>query len=145
MSYAENTKVPVSQSQNEIKRTLEKYSATGFAFGEQGSIHVVMFEMKNRRVKFILPVPQEGVTKDSKGWRMGKDACEKEIRRRWRCLLIAIKSKLECIESGISSFEDEFLANIVLPNGMTVGQEMLPQINASYRDGKMPPLLGYSS
>lgn len=69
--------------------------------------------------------------------------CEKEGRRRWRCLVIAIKAKLECVESGITTLEDEFMAHIVLPNGQTVGHVMLPQINASYEDGEMPPLLGY--
>jgi len=57
--------------------------------------------------------------------------------------VLAIKAKLECVESGIASFEEEFLAYIVLPNQQTMGQLALPQIAQAYGGGKMPPLLGY--
>lgn len=57
MSYAINTKVPIASSQGEIQKILTKYGATGFAYGQQGPLSVVMFEMQARRVKFILPMP----------------------------------------------------------------------------------------
>ena len=47
----------------------------------------------------------------------------------------------EAVEAGISVFEDEFMAAIVLPDGQTVGEVMREQIAIAYRDGKMPPLL----
>lgn len=144
MSYAENTKVPVGQSQNEIRRVLDKHKATGFAFGEQRGMHVVMFEMVNRRIKIMLPVPIISELKPGQKyvkWNEGEVA--RETRRRWRCLLITIKAKLECVETGISTLEQEFLAHIVLANGQTMGQVAIPQIDRSYTENKMPPLLGY--
>ncbi|WP_136678647.1 hypothetical protein [Neptunomonas sp. XY-337] len=42
---------------------------------------------------------------------------------------------------GIAIFEDEFMANIVLPNGATVSQFMLPQIKEAYEKGSMPKML----
>lgn len=48
---------------------------------------------------------------------------------------------MEAVEAGISEFEKEFLAHIVLPNGATVGQFMLPQIDTAYSTGRMPPML----
>ena len=54
---------------------------------------------------------------------------------------MVIKAKLEAVESGISIFEEEFLAHLVLPDGKTVGQFMLPQVEAAYETGKMPKLL----
>lgn len=141
MSYAEKTSVPIDRSQGEIRKILTKYEATGFAFGEQGIQSIVMFEMKKRRFKFTLPMPtkpnQYATSASIKTY-------EQLCRSRWRCLVLAIKAKLECVESGITTLEQEFMAHIVLPNGRTVGDALLPQIERSYADGKMPPLLGYS-
>ena len=52
-----------------------------------------------------------------------------------------IKAKLEAVESGISTVEAEFLANIVLPDNNTAGDWMIPQIDEAYRTGEMPPML----
>jgi hypothetical protein len=39
---------------------------------------------------------------------------------------------------------EEFLAHLMLPNGETVGQNLIPQIENSYEDGTTMPLLPYS-
>lgn len=142
MAYARKTKVPVSNTINEIRRMLEKHQATGFAFGEQSGQSVIMFEMQHRRVKFILPMParpRDGAS------RAAMAAHDQQVRSRWRSMGLAIKAKLECVERDISTFEEEFMAHVVLPNGRTIGEVMLPQIESAYKDGKMPPLLGYGS
>lgn len=142
MSFASKTTVPIGRSQDEIRRLLTKYNANGFAFGEQSQISLVTFEMKGRRIKFIVTMPKqpsESATQSS------VKAYEQLCRTRWRALCLVIKAKLESIESGIETFEDAFMAHIVLPNGNTLGKIVLPQISQSYADGKMPPLLGYSS
>lgn len=144
MSYASETKVPIIQSQGEIRRILDKYHATGFAFGEQRGTHVVMFQITGRMIKFVIPMPVTGTAKTKRGDLMTQRQVEQEERRRWRCLALAIKAKLESVESGIATLESEFMAQIVLPNGQTVGEAMTPQIAAAYQNGKMPPLLGYS-
>lgn len=141
MSYAENTSVPVDRSQGEIRRILEKYKASGFAFGEQGPLSVVMFEMAGRRIKFIIPMPE----KPRQSARLVDfSRFDQKCRTKWRCLVLVIKAKLEAVESGITTLEEEFLAHIVLPNGRTAGEMMIPQIEKSYQENKMPPLLGYS-
>lgn len=142
MSFAENTTVPVARSQEEIKRTLTKYGATGFLFGESGGQAMVGFEMKQRRVKFTLDLPIYGKTMETKYVKMSQTKCEQKTRTSWRGLLLAIKAKLECQASGISTFEQEFMAHIVMPNGQTIGEAILPQIEESYKTGAMPPLLG---
>lgn len=140
MRYAEKTSVPVDRSQAEIKKILSRYQAVGFAYGEQGERSVVMFEMKGRRFKFILPMPKAPT---SQATQASIKTYEQLCRSRWRCLVLAIKAKLECVENGITTLEQEFMAHIVLPNGKTVGEVMLPQIESSYQNGKMPPLLGH--
>jgi len=62
-------------------------------------------------------------------------------RQKWRALALVIKAKLEAVESGISVFEDEFMAAIVMPNGRTVSEEIRPRIAAAYESGNMPALL----
>ena len=52
-----------------------------------------------------------------------------------------IKAKLEAVESEITCFDDEFMAHIVLPNGDTVSQWLVPQISSAYANGEMPKLL----
>ena len=68
-------------------------------------------------------------------------AHEQATRQRWRALALSIKAKLESVESGIEQFEEAFMAQIVLPNGKTVGEWVAPQIEASYKSGNMPPML----
>lgn len=129
--FAATTTVPVARTQEEIKRVLTKYGATGFIFGQGNGQAAVMFEMFFRRVKFVVPLPKANDKKS-----------EQMERARWRCLLLAIKAKLECAATGITTFEQEFLAHIVLPNGQTVSEKITPQLDSSYKDGRMPPLLG---
>jgi hypothetical protein len=66
---------------------------------------------------------------------------ESELKRRWRALVLIVKAKLELVASGGSTFEVEFLAHTMLPNGDTVGETMLPRIAQAYRTNSMPPLM----
>lgn len=146
--YANNTQVSSDRSKQEIEKTLQRYGANGFMYGWQDNKAVVAFQMKNRHIKFILPMPD----RNSNEFRLTdrgraraessiNQAYEQAIRQRWRALSLVIKAKLEAVESGISEFESEFLANIVLPNGQTAGDYLIPQINQSYENGSMPKLL----
>lgn len=65
----------------------------------------------------------------------------KPARQRWRALALAIKAKLEAVETGIATFEEEFLNYIVLPDGVTVGEFIRPQIETAYATGTMPKML----
>lgn len=142
MAFASKTKVPVDRSQAEIRKILMKHGATAFGFAEKGNIHILTFELHNRRMLFRLPVlPQP--TKGERNFAAKEAHVEQFTRSRWRALVLAVKAKLECVEAGITSIEQEFLAHIVLPNGSTVMDEINGQLDAAYRDAKMPPLLGY--
>lgn len=95
-----------------------------------------------RNVRFVLSLPNADDNQfryDGRGrWRdvdQKQKAADDEERRLWRCLLLAIKAKLEVVESGIESFEDAFLANIVLPGGQTVSERIRPDIAKAYELG----------
>lgn len=147
--YAQNTQVSTFQSRAEIEQTLQRYGADQFIYGSEGDRALVGFRMHGRQVKFILPLPDRTArefthTPAQAKRRSDEQAAaewEKACRQRWRALALVIKAKLEAVESGITEFEGEFLAHIVLPDGQTVGSWVKPQIEGAYSTGNMPKLL----
>lgn len=145
--YAQNTGVSVDRSRSEIEHTLARYGAHAFAYASESNKAMISFKMKQRMVRFVLDLPPaEDYRKTPGRGRERSDAdtyrnWEQACRQCWRALSLVIKAKLEAVESGISVFEEEFLAHLVLPNGKTVGQFMVPQVQAAYETGKMPKML----
>lgn len=153
--YASRTTVPVERSEAEIKATLQRYGARRFMSGtdEDAGLSVIQFEMHDRRVMFRLQVPPVDAFATDRAGRQrsataARNAWEQEQRRLWRALLITIKAKLESVESGIETFEEAFLPQIVLPGpGMrTYGDVAVPQIAEVYATGHLPALMdGYGA
>lgn len=136
--YAEGTTVTPESSQTEISGLLRRYGADGFAYGWEADRAMVTFRAHDRQVRFVLTLPTDlaafsrtptGRTRDQAA---ARTALDQEVRRLWRALALAIKAKLEVVESGIASFEDEFLAHIVLPDGSLVGERIQPEIARQY-------------
>ena len=148
MTYAEKTNVSTDKSRSEIERTLQRYNSDQFIYGWDQDKALIGFRMDGMQIKFILPMPDKKdrrfthtptgkVRKESAMHTEWEQACS----QKWRALSLVIKAKLEAVEAGIAIFEDEFMANIVLPNGTTVSQFMLPQIEQAYESGTMPMML----
>ena len=137
--FAEGTEVPAGRSKAEIERILTRFGADQFGYGWRGDSAVVVFRAQGRHIRFVLPMPTK---EDLRGSRSA-DAQEREERRRWRALTLCIKAKLESVATCIETFEESFMAHVVLPDGRTMGEAALPQIGQAYKDGKMPPLLGF--
>ena len=152
VAYAEKTTVSTEKSRAEIERTLTRYGADQFMYGWDQEQAVIGFRLVGRQIKFLLPMPDKrdrdfthSPTGKSRKKTAAYTAWEQACRQRWRALALVIKAKLEAVEAGIAIFEDEFMANIVLPNGSTVSQFMLPQITEAYETGDMPQLLPFLS
>lgn len=148
MTYARGTSVSEDRSRQEIERTLRRYQADQFVYGwsDKPPGAVIQFRMAGRVIRFKLALPTlEDVDRTATGRRRRGAAAQKAVdderRRRWRALLLVIKAKLEAVQSGISQFDEEFLAFIVLPSNQTAGEFLVPQIEAAYEKGKMPALL----
>lgn len=147
--YAEGTSVPVEKSKAEIEGVLARYGATSFASGWSGNRAVIQFEAKGRRIRFHLPLPDQNEKRFKVTPGRGKPlspeasrkAWEQACRQSWRALALVVKAKLEAVASGITEFENEFLANIVLPDGSTVAENVRPQIAVMYQNNTMTPLL----
>lgn len=146
--FAANTDVSVTKSRSEIEHLITRYGATATAFMNEPGRALIMFQAHERRIVFEIPLPN---IKDKVFERDGRnhvrspdkrhEVWEQACRQRWRALALVIKAKLEAVASGITSFEDEFLSHILMPDGMTVGNHVKPTIAAAYAGGTMVPLL----
>jgi hypothetical protein len=134
--FAEGTTVPTERSRAEIERLVQRHGATSFGHLTNADGATILFEVRSRRLRFSLPLPKRNAFRTEDKWRA-------EERRRWRCLLLAIKSKFETVDNGIVSFDEEFLAHIIVPGTKeTIGSWAAPQIAEAYERGThMPPLL----
>lgn len=154
MAYAKDTSVSVDRTKAEIERTLTRYGATAFVSGWQGQTATLMFEVHGRRIRLRLELPDreapeflyQKVNQSLRARRLRapqqrEQAWEQACRQKWRALLLVIKTKLEAIDAGITTLDDEFLAGVMLPSGETVGEWAEPQIRQVYESGRMPPLL----
>jgi hypothetical protein len=144
--YASSTEVPIDRSRAEIERILARYGARRFMYGWDEDRAIIQFELHERRIRFVLPMPSLDAFRKTPTGRQRKgtvlnEAWEQALRQRWRALALCIKAKLESVESEIEEFEDAFMAQIVLPDNTTVGQRMKPGIAHAYETGTMPPLL----
>jgi len=133
----------------EIEQTLMRYGATGFAFASSGPRRRIEFAAHERHVRFELNLPALDDDRfiGSRDGRQGPsdrvrlERWKAEERRLWRALLLGIKAKLEVVASGMAIFEEEFLANIVMPDGRTAGQHAIPAIAKAYQTGRVVGLL----
>lgn len=136
MAYADRTDVPVSRSQQQLIEILKKHKATQTAIGWSEDAGQVGFQLDGRVYKITVPIPSHPL----RGLRV--DQLE---RSRWRVLHLVVKAKIEAVDAGITTFEQEFLSHTVLPDGSTVFEATRPTIERAYVEGHVRPLLELGS
>lgn len=152
MSYARNTTVPIDRTRLAIEALLRDNGAdridNSWRAHDGKEAAAIQFEREGILVRFVMPMPpREQFELTPTGFERSKDSVDKAFnqasRSRWRALLLIIKAKFEAIESGIVSFEEEFLAHMMLPNNQSVGEHFIPQLREACFSSKMPamPLL----
>ena len=147
MAYAENTTVDVEKSIGELRALLRKNGADRIAHFEEPTRLAVQFFLKDRmvRVSVLLPdwktIPSHNAQFKSRTDAQRQGIAQQKHRQRARALLLVVKAKLESVESGVETFEEAFLANVVMADGKTVGEHTLPVIADSYATGRMPAML----
>ncbi len=152
--YAQNTGVSTERSKAEIEATLRRYGAEKFMTGWEDGRAAVQFQFNKKMVRFILPLPPQSEFAQVEKWGKLRDArpdeaarnWEQACRQRWRALSLAIKAKLEAVSCGITSFEEEFLAHIIVPGekGKTIGHIVLQKLENAYATHG-PLALGWES
>lgn len=139
MAYAETTTVPVDRTRAEIEKILLRANASKIASSYEDGLAIIGFQMRQRFVRFNLLLPARdderfSFTKHGK-YRADKDrfkSWEQACRSRWRALYLCIKAKLEAIEAGITTFDQEFLAHIVIPgDSATFGEVLIPKLGTN--------------
>ena len=134
--YAEGTSVDAMKSRAEIEKTLLRFGADQFMYGSKDTMAVIAFRCAGRHIRFKLPLPSPEKYRSAK-------ALERETRRVWRAMCLCIKAKLESVATGIETFEECFMAHVVMPNGQTLAEHAAPLLEQMHKDGKMPPLLSF--
>lgn len=140
MPYASNTSVPEDRSRNEIEKLTAKYKATNFAYANGQREAMVGFEIGNRRVRFVIHYPPKifrptGYRRHTTRKFDENAAMEQERRRLWRALVLVVKAKLEAVDSKVETFDQAFMAHIVMPNGETIAQHLGDQIAQMLQSG----------
>ena len=144
--YAKNTTVSCEKTRAEIERIATRYGAEEFAYKTVvGSIAMIGFKIEQRQVEFTVDLPSMTEFETTANGRdrsanVAHDHWEKACRQRWRALKLVIQAKLEAIECGIATLDQEFLAYLVLPGGGTIGDKLLPQIPHMIEANTMPRL-----
>src|SRR5262245_39496106 len=138
--YASETVVPVEKSKRTIEQLLQRHGADAYHTGWDATRDVIEFGWQGKQIRFVLPRPQErDYAVSPGGWarngRQQRAAMEQADRQRWRALYLVVRAKLEAVEAGISVFEQEFLAFIVVPGeNRTVGEILQPRLAAGTFD-----------
>lgn len=147
-TYAADTDVSTSRSRDEIERTLTRFGADEFAYysSKTGDV-AISFSMRGRRVLLRMKLPaRELFALDTRSKRRSESAIDRDheqaCRQRWRSLSNGIKAKLAMIDDEISTFEREFLADMIVPStGMTYGDMAVPALDDVYQRNALPPLV----
>lgn len=151
-TFAKGTKVAIGDTEAQIKALLRKHGAESIAIGESPGTATVAFHLEGRALIFRLPLPSRadpvfatamyGARGRQPRPQPGIDAAWMQAcRERWRGLLLCIKGKLESVEAEIETFDESFLANIVMPDGKTVGEHVIKPMQEQLAGSPPRPLL----
>lgn len=148
MTYAADTSTSVEKTRAELEGTLKRFGADAFGYMTEGTKAVIQFRAEGKYVRFILPLPSSGEKRFThqsppRDWtprtkESAMNLWEQACRSAWRALFLSVKGKLVACEAKITTFEVEFLSNVVLPNGQTVAETIMPEIENAYATGQMP-------
>lgn len=147
MAFAAKTEVPVEKSIAEIIGLVKRAGAVHVLQYEEPTGFTVQFEIMNRLVRFRVPLPtlDEMPTRNGNSVVLTKhqriDRRDQACRQRARALKLVIHAKLESVESGVETFEQVFLPNIVLSNGETVYDRVKANIAVEYQSAAPTALM----
>lgn len=149
VNFAKGTRVSTDRTRLEIELLLQRAGATATAVFNRPEQAAVCFEMNERRILFRLNMPDPekfatvkiGRSVRRRSPEQQRQAHEQACKERWRSLLLAIKAKLVSVHDGVETFEEAFMAHVVMPDGQTVADHVKPRIESAYKDQRMVPLL----
>ena len=140
--FATKTTISPEKSQQELMAILRKYGADKLGTMEDRKTNkaLLYFQFKNLDIEITLSLPSKGEFARTDGGKQRTAAAQEEawqqaIRSRYRVLVLATKAKLEAVECGLSTVEQEFLAFVTLPGGTHVGEVLVPRLIQAGKTG----------
>lgn len=118
----EDTDVPVARSQEQIRRLVLENGGTGIAFICQPPIEgfeaLLTVDGKTYRIRIVATCRQH----------KSPDRVAQEERRVWRVLFFHLKAVFEASRSGVLELREMILPYIVVADGRTIAQHILPNV-----------------
>ncbi|GAB2753325.1 hypothetical protein [Sinomonas soli] len=127
-NYIRGASVTCSASQAEIQTMLAAAGATGIRFASERGKTRITFRSGGHHFLLALPAAMSDLPHAQEG-----------ARRGWRQLSALVQAKLDAVDAGITTFDEEFLAYMVMPGGATVFQAVAPGVAAAYAAAAPPP------
>jgi hypothetical protein len=124
--YAARTKVNESKSRAEIEGELLKHKCDRIAVMTAASAVDFAWTKSGRAYRMGITLPSDNA---------------QERRRRMRTLALYIRGRLNAVEDGIKSFEAEFMPEVVLGDGRTLGEHAHVQLAELEADEALPTRL----
>jgi hypothetical protein len=118
MSYGK-TRVPIAQSQSEIRRLVLLHKGTGISFmshpPREGFEALVTMGGQQYHIR-VMATSKKGADQ------------EQEEKRVWRVLFWHLKAMFEAADSGVIAVEDIIMPYIVTPDGRTIAEHIAPKL-----------------
>jgi hypothetical protein len=118
--YARGTRVEPERSRQELERFLARRGASDFVVVQDDASARVRFALYGNYFELVLPLPDRQSLSFShtptgrpRSPAAQHRAYEQAVREKWRSLVLVTRGKLEAVESGISSVEQEFAVGYV--------------------------------
>jgi len=143
--YAAGTSVSVDRSIVQIRQLAMRFGADKFAVATGRKTATVAFAYQGRPVRFDLSLPSQDdlsfqVTATGRKRRNSqapREAWDRACREKWRSLHLLLKALFVAIEDGLLDFDRAFMHDIVMPDGRTVGQQLLPVVQGAIERGEV--------
>lgn len=136
MAY-EQTSVPVSRSQDAIRKLILANGGSAIAFISQADppiegfeAHIVIDGKTYRvRIKAEVKLHERKRRRRRYGAMPPRDTNEEAIKRIWRVLFFHLKSVFEASKSGVMEFRELMLPYIVTDYNKTIAEHILPHLD----------------
>lgn len=141
MAY-EQTTVAVPKSQEGIRRLIQQHQGFSIAFisdsdpalalPQEGFMAKVMIEGQPYQIRVMAKLKLATAAVSATQAAKYRD---QEERRIWRVLYYHMKSVFEAADSGVMEFRELMLPYIVVGNGQTIAEALLPRLDAYINSG----------
>lgn len=127
MAY-DSTSVPVSKSQEAIRRLIYGHKGTGVVIVSQRPREGFEAMVTISDLPYHIRVMATCREKDKHGWKFSDNARDQEERRVWRVLYWHLKAMFEAADSGVIDIRDVIMPYVVTRDGRTLSEHIIPQM-----------------